>query len=279
MGYLICENCGGYYELQPGESPDDFTDVCACGGKLIYSESLEGAEEDFKESETTVTCPHCGTENPEDRKICQSCKRFIVPTKTSYKTDKTPPHTPKSGNVSKELLDTWNKQSTPIKAISIIGVCCVGLILIAAIGSIFSPDKTTTQTTSTSTNTGMSESDYRNKVYAWTTDMASVADGMGNVARGLAGGYLSDGEAIGRLNSLQSTTQRVMGEMQSTTPPSKYSNIHQNLHSSVQDCNRAITLMETGITTKKSSYISQANDLINSATRKVDSATDEMNTL
>lgn len=35
MGYIICEKCGGYYELQPGEHPEDF-DRCNCGGKLKY---------------------------------------------------------------------------------------------------------------------------------------------------------------------------------------------------------------------------------------------------
>ncbi|MCC7559798.1 MAG: hypothetical protein KO318_05130 [Methanobacterium sp.] len=35
-GYLICDNCKGYYKLQPGESPYDFSDKCECGGKLIY---------------------------------------------------------------------------------------------------------------------------------------------------------------------------------------------------------------------------------------------------
>lgn len=33
--YLICEKCGGYYELQSGESPEDFQE-CECGGKLKY---------------------------------------------------------------------------------------------------------------------------------------------------------------------------------------------------------------------------------------------------
>ncbi len=33
--YLIRKNCGGYYELQPGESPEDF-DSCQCGGELEY---------------------------------------------------------------------------------------------------------------------------------------------------------------------------------------------------------------------------------------------------
>jgi len=40
MGYLICENCGGFYELQPGEHPDDF-EKCQCGGKLQYRKHLE----------------------------------------------------------------------------------------------------------------------------------------------------------------------------------------------------------------------------------------------
>jgi len=34
-GYLVCKNCGGYYKLQPGESPDDFG-MCRCGGELEY---------------------------------------------------------------------------------------------------------------------------------------------------------------------------------------------------------------------------------------------------
>jgi len=40
-GYLVCESCGGYYELQSGESPEDFSDVCECGGELLYKMSLE----------------------------------------------------------------------------------------------------------------------------------------------------------------------------------------------------------------------------------------------
>jgi hypothetical protein len=35
-GYLECENCGGYYELDEGESPEDFDLTCNCGGKLNH---------------------------------------------------------------------------------------------------------------------------------------------------------------------------------------------------------------------------------------------------
>ena len=40
MPYLICQRCGGYYELEEDESPDDF-DTCHCGGPLTYSYSLD----------------------------------------------------------------------------------------------------------------------------------------------------------------------------------------------------------------------------------------------
>ncbi|BDZ71357.1 hypothetical protein [Methanobacterium petrolearium] len=39
MPYLICQSCGGYYELEEDESPQDF-DRCRCGGELIYTEHL-----------------------------------------------------------------------------------------------------------------------------------------------------------------------------------------------------------------------------------------------
>lgn len=32
--YLVCTRCNGYYELEEGESPDDF-ESCQCGGELV----------------------------------------------------------------------------------------------------------------------------------------------------------------------------------------------------------------------------------------------------
>lgn len=40
MSYLICQECGGYYELEDDESPEDFYS-CHCGGKLTYTEYLD----------------------------------------------------------------------------------------------------------------------------------------------------------------------------------------------------------------------------------------------
>lgn len=39
-GYLICTQCGGYYQLEDGEDPSDF-DSCECGGSLGYYSTLE----------------------------------------------------------------------------------------------------------------------------------------------------------------------------------------------------------------------------------------------
>jgi len=35
-GYLVCNKCGSYYELQKGESPDSYRKNCECGGTFKY---------------------------------------------------------------------------------------------------------------------------------------------------------------------------------------------------------------------------------------------------
>lgn len=44
--YLYCDKCDGYYILNSGESPDDFSDKCECGGYLILGEMAEKTEEE-----------------------------------------------------------------------------------------------------------------------------------------------------------------------------------------------------------------------------------------
>ncbi|MEN6592187.1 MAG: hypothetical protein ABFC12_02955 [Methanobacterium sp.] len=39
MSYLFCEKCWGYYQLQPGESREDF-ESCRCDGTLIEMENI-----------------------------------------------------------------------------------------------------------------------------------------------------------------------------------------------------------------------------------------------
>lgn len=109
MPYLICEECGGCYELQEGDSPEDF-EACQCGGTLEYYETLpetyiddknmiELNEEfsldnsylklningtvkkdiDFKiatsDKRDFLKCPSCGTLNYNGSLSCLKCGR------------------------------------------------------------------------------------------------------------------------------------------------------------------------------------------------------------
>lgn len=69
-GYLVCEQCGNYYELQRGESPDDFHLVCECGGKLGYKKSIEFLD-DVSHDHKSVICPQCG--NKTQNQECEIC--------------------------------------------------------------------------------------------------------------------------------------------------------------------------------------------------------------
>ena len=68
MGYVICEKCGGYYELQEGESPDDF-EACNCGGNLSYVKSIQ---KERKKPKKVIKCTICGHEQ-EKGLVCSKC--------------------------------------------------------------------------------------------------------------------------------------------------------------------------------------------------------------
>lgn len=51
-GYLVCDTCQGYYELQPGEKVVDFNRDCDCGGTLEYSEYSQYCCDNIPEQES-----------------------------------------------------------------------------------------------------------------------------------------------------------------------------------------------------------------------------------
>jgi ribosomal protein L40E len=110
MGYVKCEKCAGYYELQKGESPDDF-EKCQCGGKLKYIKSIPESSSKSSDNEkkakneieennrfkNTIKTPHkevykskkeqltgkfcqeCGAENRADAPFCYRCGESFNP--------------------------------------------------------------------------------------------------------------------------------------------------------------------------------------------------------
>ena len=57
-GFIFCEKCNGYYELQPGEYKENF-DNCDCGGKLKFVETIEAVFDEDLNLEEKI-CPVCG---------------------------------------------------------------------------------------------------------------------------------------------------------------------------------------------------------------------------
>ncbi len=76
MSYLVCEQCGKYYELNEGKSSFSY-DKCECGGKLTYTESLNGTGITDLSQNSDSKCEDCGVENPPDSAVCNNCGKTI----------------------------------------------------------------------------------------------------------------------------------------------------------------------------------------------------------
>ena len=144
MGYLICEKCGGYYELQEGEHQEDF-ESCECGGHIKYVKNIKNLNKCLncgtkykdgvvfcKECGTPLTqsmnmksnssktkkssinknnnqCPECGTKNPKSALFCQDCGVKI-----------------REKTLKEQFFGWWNKQNKNKQAIIVISVIFLG---------------------------------------------------------------------------------------------------------------------------------------------------------
>ena len=93
MAHLICEKCGGYYELGDEESLDDF-DTCQCGGKLgyagetyqnRYTEEIPQNDSEIhqnkeKKDKPKFICSNCMKEN-EEGIFCSKCGGKLIAVK------------------------------------------------------------------------------------------------------------------------------------------------------------------------------------------------------
>lgn len=59
-GYLVCDTCQGYYELQPGEKIADFNRNCDCGGTLNYSKYSQYPYDNVPEQESLSILVYIG---------------------------------------------------------------------------------------------------------------------------------------------------------------------------------------------------------------------------
>lgn len=98
------------------------------------------------EAKELAKCPNCGKQNKVTAKFCEGCG-----TDLSNVTDTSAPKESKS--TSGGPMGWWSKQSTKGKAlIGIVGICCLGLILIVGIGGLLSPENTNATPQSSQSN-------------------------------------------------------------------------------------------------------------------------------
>ncbi len=82
----------------------------------------------------TKICPNCKTENIDSADFCQNCGTELPKFTYNIPQGGEPPETKKGG--------WWSKQTTLVKIISVVGVCCVGLLALIVLAGIFFPDAT-----------------------------------------------------------------------------------------------------------------------------------------
>ena len=72
MSYLVCEQCGKYYELDEGKTSFSY-EKCECGGKLSYRNNLDRTATAANPVITNNKCGKCGAEIPPNTVICNKC--------------------------------------------------------------------------------------------------------------------------------------------------------------------------------------------------------------
>lgn len=174
MGYLKCEKCGGYYELQDGESPADFEDICECGGQLNYVQNLDDFSNIVPDSNENNLNNH---ETLDDYLNHTSSNENTASKNNKVSSDKltsqkanpnsTKNKNPKVNNI-KPILNWWQKQNQNKK----IGIIILFLIIIISIGAVFasalSPKVTMLKITSPTTLTNEKVDYYAYKEYTIT---------------------------------------------------------------------------------------------------------------
>lgn len=91
-------------------------------------------------------CPKCKKGNSENARFCENCGTALSAAPVEEATTKT-------GGI----MGWWNSQGTGVKIASVVGVCCVGLIIVGLIAAMVIPDtNSTNNTTSVPTNNSTS---------------------------------------------------------------------------------------------------------------------------
>ncbi len=134
MAYVICDECGGFYELQPGDSPNDFEN-CECGGSLSFAESLQ---KNYP-SKPKYICSNCLEVN-EEGIFCFNCggKLLEVKNNKSISSINHFDESKKIEKLSKNVIEIPKEPEELVQRINVIGIILgLGFFAIFASASLF----------------------------------------------------------------------------------------------------------------------------------------------
>ncbi|CEL24006.1 zinc ribbon domain-containing protein [Methanobacterium formicicum] len=174
MGYLICAKCGGYYELQDGESPADF-ESCECGGTLKYTENGDNINSQIKETPIHLTCPLCGTENPEIAEFCASCGNNL-----SKENEKTILRDEKVSNLQKKYNKSPNRGYKNKFSIALILILLISVSMAIYLVNISNTSINTCSTEENAPEVKLSNFTAKGVTFEYPSDSWTCVEGSGN---------------------------------------------------------------------------------------------------
>ena len=138
---------------------------------------------------------------PDLSEFCQNCGEKLEKTKESNK----------SG-----FMGWWNNQGNGVKAISVLGACCVGLIVILTVIGMIFPDAAMTNTTNTTPPT------TTQKVQPATVNDTSMFENQFVKFKKPTDLTIKDVSTDNKLDVLFYQGDKLMGEVNSATTTTKY---------------------------------------------------------
>lgn len=194
MSYLVCDKCGEKYELQKGESPEDFENfTCGdCGGNLKYIQNRDSYIVDKLDTINEANiCPKCQIKNENHAKFCSNCGSKFEKKSTKSK-----------------ILSLVKKQKKVI--FGIIAVLLVIGIINIYVGSL-----------------PLSEEDYKQKRSEWRNSIELTITAIFNTLDAYGDGSIDFTQASDQMMDHFTKALDVAVQLRDAKVPAKYEHVNQ----------------------------------------------------
>jgi hypothetical protein len=262
MPYLICDECGGYYELQEWESPDDFDIKCNCGGNLRFSDINDIIGISMNDVSITNICPVCGLKNTEGSIYCASCDYSLNGRKYQ----------------SKKILKGWWDDRSIIGKLGVLFMCFgIFIFVFGTLGSFGNNSQVVSNNVSTSDSN--LRAIYSNNAYDIEGEAENAMADVSNTSKSILNGNIDQNTAISHLQNDKQTIDTSISQLQGLNPPANMQNINSLTISGFQDYSNAIGLEISGVQNNDTNDVSLGGNLMKNGDAKLEEATKEIKQL